>query len=100
MKLRDQQIEDQKYGRYENVASLVFKADSQTGDDVMVKALDQKYNTLLDKLLLESLEKQMGKNIRIYNKGGSRHMSAAIRWRLLCLYKDILVIIAYSIVVI
>ena len=65
VKLRDQQIVDRKYGRSQNLAGLVFKADNVVDDDVIVKALDQKYNTLLDKLLLESLKKQMGEFNRL-----------------------------------
>eukprot|EP00111_Clytia_hemisphaerica_P002852 TCONS_00008039-protein len=59
--LRQKQIDEQKCGRSENVATLAFRADSETADGEIVKALDQKYNTLLDKLLLEAMEKQMGK---------------------------------------
>lgn len=58
--LREEQIADQKYVRVENVAKLVFAMDSQTSDNEIVKALDKKYDTLMDKLLLEALKKQMG----------------------------------------
>lgn len=58
--LREKQIEDQKYERVENVANLVFETDSDTSDNEIVKALDKKYDTLMDKLLLESMKKQMG----------------------------------------
>ena len=42
---------------------MIFKNDANVDDEELVKALDKKYDTLLDKLALDALKKQLGKYI-------------------------------------
>ena len=44
----------------ENVATVLLEYDGTGSDQELVKALDQKYDALKDKLLLEALKKQLG----------------------------------------
>lgn len=57
--LRNQFVEERQFGKVENVAKLIFSYGGSTSDNEMVKALDKKYDALLDKLALEALKKQM-----------------------------------------
>ena len=59
--LRNYHSQQHKECPLHNVATLLFKYEG-TGatDGDLMKALDKKYDALLDKLALEALEKQMG----------------------------------------
>ena len=61
MKLHSKQIEERKYQKVEHLAQLCFKYEGTANDEQLVQALDKKYDALADKLLLEAMQKQMGK---------------------------------------
>ena len=57
---RNKQLQAQNEVHLVNACELVFKYEgSAAKDEDIVKALDKKYDTLLDKLALEALQKQM-----------------------------------------
>ena len=59
--LKQKQEQERKDGVLENVAIVLLEYDGSGSDQELVKALDQKYDALKDKLLLEALKKQLGK---------------------------------------
>lgn len=63
--LRNQFVEERQFGKVENVAKLIFSYGGCTSDNEMVKALDKKYDALLDKLALEALKKQMSMYLNV-----------------------------------
>jgi len=58
--LKQKQEQERKDGVVENVATVLLEYDGTGTDQDLVKALDQKYDALKDKLLLEALKKQLG----------------------------------------
>ena len=70
-KIQQVNIFDRKFGKNENVAVVVTTADVSTkaGDDELVEALENKYDTLRDKVLAESLMKQVSHGSWILSKG-------------------------------
>lgn len=60
--LKQKQEQERKDEVLENVATVLLEYDGTGSDQELVKALDQKYDALKDKLLLEALEKQLGKS--------------------------------------
>lgn len=61
--LRNILAEDRKTKKYQNIATVIFKNDANVDEEELVKALDKKYDALLDKLALDALKKQLGKYI-------------------------------------
>jgi len=60
--LKQKQEQERKDQVLENVATVLLEYDGTGSDQELVKALDQKYDALKDKLLLEALKKQLGKS--------------------------------------
>lgn len=60
--LKQKQEQERKDEVLENVATVLLEYDGTGSDQELVKALDQKYDALKDKLLLEALKKQLGKS--------------------------------------
>lgn len=60
--LKQKQEQERKDEVLENVATVLLEYDGTGSDKELVKALDQKYDALKDKLLLEALKKQLGKS--------------------------------------
>lgn len=58
--LKQKQEQERKDEVLENVATVLLEYDGTGSDKELVKALDQKYDALKDKLLLEALKKQLG----------------------------------------
>lgn len=58
--LKQKQEQGRKDEVLENVATVLLEYDGTGSDQELVKALDQKYDALKDKLLLEALKKQLG----------------------------------------
>ena len=58
--LRQSHIQARKDGVAENVATVLLRYEGAGTDDEILKALDNKYDTLKDKLLLEAMKKQLG----------------------------------------
>jgi hypothetical protein len=58
--LRQSQIQARKDCASENVATILLRYEGAGTDEQILKALDNKYDTLKDKLLLEALQKQLG----------------------------------------
>ena len=58
--LKKQQEQERNDGVVENVATVLLEYDGTGSDQDLIKALDQKYDALKDKLLLEALKKQLG----------------------------------------
>ena len=58
--MKQKQEQDRKDGVVENVASVLLDYDGTGTDQDLIKALDEKYDVLKDKLLLEALKKQLG----------------------------------------
>ena len=58
--LKQKQEQERKDQVLENVATVLIEYDGTGSDQELVKALDQKYDALKDKLLLEALKKQLG----------------------------------------
>lgn len=58
--LKQKQEQERKDQVVENVATVLLEYDGTGSDQELVKALDQKYDALKDKLLLEALKKQLG----------------------------------------
>ena len=67
--LKQKQEQERKDGVVENVATVLLDYDGTGTDQDLVKALDQKYDALKDKLLLEALKKQLGKLFRLCISG-------------------------------
>jgi len=62
--LKQKQEQERKDQVLENVATVLLEYDGTGSDQELVKALDQKYDALKDKLLLEALKKQLGRSTR------------------------------------
>ena len=62
--LKQKQEQERKTEVLENVATVLLEYDGTGSDQDLVSALDQKYDALKDKLLLEALKKQLGKGFR------------------------------------
>ncbi|EDO46860.1 predicted protein, partial [Nematostella vectensis] len=58
--LRKSQIQARIDGVVENIATVLLRYEGAGTDDEILKALDNKYDTLKDKLLLDALRKQLG----------------------------------------
>lgn len=58
--LKQKQEQERNDEVLENVATVLLEYDGTGSDKELVKALDQKYDALKDKLLLEALKKQLG----------------------------------------
>lgn len=54
------QMKARNYEELANVAEIVFKYEGKGEDTEILKLLDKKYDALMDKLMLEALEKQLG----------------------------------------
>ena len=67
--LKHKQEQERKDGVVENVATVLLDYDGTGTDQDLIKALDQKYDALKDKLLLEALKKQLGKLFRLCISG-------------------------------
>lgn len=61
--LRNVLAKDRKTKKYQNIATVIFRNDANVDEEELVKALDKKYHTLLDKLALDTLKKQLGEYI-------------------------------------
>ena len=61
--LRNILAKDRKTKKYQNIATVIFRNDANVDEEELVKALDKKYHTLLDKLALDTLKKQLGEYI-------------------------------------
>ena len=59
--MRTRQINARKYEELSNVAEVIFSYEGAGTDKEIVKALDKKYDTLMDKLILDALKSQLGK---------------------------------------
>ena len=57
---RAKQIQTYKSEYMENVASVLMTYDGLGTNDEILRALENKYDTLRDKLLLDALRKQLG----------------------------------------
>ena len=64
--LKQKQEQERKDGVLQNVATVLLEYDGTGSDQELVKALDQKYDALKDKLLLEALKKQLGMSSILY----------------------------------
>ena len=64
--MRTRQIDARKYEELSNVAEVIFSYEGAGTDKEIVKALDKKYDALMDKLILDSLKNQLGKIRLIY----------------------------------
>ena len=64
--MRMRQIDARKYEEMSNVAEVVFSYEGASTDKEIVKALEKKYDTLMDKLILDALKKQLGKAFPIF----------------------------------
>ena len=60
MTTRQKQIQAYKSEYMENVASILMTYDGVGTNDEIMKALENKYDALRDKLLLEALRKKLG----------------------------------------
>ena len=58
--MKQKQEQERNDGVVENVATVLLEYDGTGSDQDLIKALDQKYDALKDKLLLEALKKQLG----------------------------------------
>jgi len=58
--LRQKHTQARQDGVAENVATVLLRYEGPGTDDQILKALDNKYDALKDKLLLEALKKQLG----------------------------------------
>ncbi len=54
-------MNSRKYEELSNVAEVIFAYEGKSSDNEIMKALDKKYDALMDKLILEGLQKQLGK---------------------------------------
>lgn len=58
--MKQEQEQERRDGVVENVATVLLEYDGTGKDQDLIKALDEKYDALKDKLLLEALKKQLG----------------------------------------
>eukprot|EP00794_Sanderia_malayensis_P006079 gene6079-6782_t len=58
--LRTKQMKSRHYEELSNVAELMFTYEGKSTDHDIIKALDKKYDALMDKLILEGLQNQLG----------------------------------------
>ena len=61
--MKQKQDQERKDGVFENVATVLLEYDGSGSNQELMKALEQKYDALKDKLLLEALQKQQGKTL-------------------------------------
>ena len=59
--MRTREINARKYEELSNVAEVIFSYEGAGTDKEIVKALDKKYDALMDKLVLDALKNQLGK---------------------------------------
>ena len=59
--MRTREINARKYEEVSNVAEVIFSYEGTGTDKEIVKALDKKYDALMDKLVLDALKNQLGK---------------------------------------
>jgi len=59
-KVRTREINARKYEEVSNVAEVIFSYEGTGTDKEIVKALDKKYDALMDKLVLDALKNQLG----------------------------------------
>ena len=70
--MRTREINARKYEELSNVAEVIFSYEGAGTDREIVKALDKKYDALMDKLVLDALKNQLGKTFHtsvIFNVG-------------------------------
>ena len=59
--MKEKYEQERKDEVVENVATVLLEYDGTGSDKDLISALDQKYDALKDKLLLEAIKKQLGK---------------------------------------
>ena len=59
--MKEKHEQERKDEVVENVATVLLEYDGTGSDKDLISALDQKYDALKDKLLLEAIKKQLGK---------------------------------------
>ena len=58
--MRTKQLQSRKDELVENVVCVLLRYDGAGSEQELLKALDQKYDALKDKLMLDALQKQLG----------------------------------------
>lgn len=58
-------MDGRKYEELSNVAEVIFAYEGVCTDKEIVKALEKKYDTLMDKLILDALKNQLGKTFAL-----------------------------------
>ena len=61
--MKEKHEQERKDEVVENVATVLLEYDGTGSDKDLISALDQKYDALKDKLLLEAIKKQLGKGV-------------------------------------
>ena len=61
--MKEKYEQERKDEVVENVATVLLEYDGTGSDKDLISALDQKYDALKDKLLLEAIKKQLGKGV-------------------------------------
>lgn len=61
-KSREYEINSRHWQAGENVIHVLTRHEGEAEDDVLLKALEEKYDAMRDKLLIEALMKQYGEN--------------------------------------
>ena len=58
--MRTKQLQSRKDELVANVVCVLLRYDGAGSEQELLKALDQKYDALKDKLMLDALQKQLG----------------------------------------
>ena len=58
--MRTKQLQSRKDELVANVVCVLLRYDGTGSEQELLKALDQKYDALKDKLMLDALQKQLG----------------------------------------
>ena len=61
--MKEKHEQERKDEVVENVATVLLEYDGTGSDKDLISALDQKYDALKDKLLLEAIKKQLGRDV-------------------------------------
>ena len=61
--MKEKYEQERKDEVVENVATVLLEYDGTGSDKDLISALDQKYDALKDKLLLEAIKKQLGRGV-------------------------------------
>lgn len=61
--MKEKYEQERKDEVVENVATVLLEYDGTGSDNDLISALDQKYDALKDKLLLEAIKKQLGRGV-------------------------------------